>query len=407
MAANALSFEEPGLSTSAGPRDSGRAAVVGATFGLVTTRAEFDALEGPWNDLFARAGRDVHMFQSFNWLWHWCNHFLPESGDDGPTLSIVTAFRDGRLVMVWPLVTERTGPITQLGWMGEPVSQYGDVLVDDGTDAEALLRAGWDFIQREVRCDVVRLRRVRQDSTVAPLLAALDAQAVSEADAPYLPLGETPNYDAIAARQSGNARRNRKRQRRRLAERGPLEHQWHEAGKEAEALVSLAFTYKLDWLKARGLYSRAFSDASTISFFSDVARADSHPAGCYVYALSSDGHPAAVEIGLRCKGRTAIHIVTYDLAYEKSAAGALLLEDSVRRALDDGMTVFDFLPPGYDYKWEWSKAFVRVHDWALPLSASGRLYTTVYLRGLRNVLKRGVEALPLSLRRKLTEALSG
>ena len=346
------------------------------------------------------------MFQTFNWLWHWCNHFLPAPGEGGAELAIVTATIDDRLVMVWPLVRERAGPIAQLEWMGEPVSQYGDVLIDDVPGADALLRAAWDFIVRETAVDVVRLRRVRQDSNVAPLLAELGAQVVSDVSAPYLALGDTPTYEKLAERQSGGAKRNRNRQRRRLAERGAISHHWHIAGADAEALVSLALKYKADWLKVRGLYSRAFSDSNTTRFFADVARAETHPAGCYVYALASGGHPAAVEVGVRCKGRSAIHVVTYDLAYEKAAAGALLMEDSVRRAIEDGMAVFDFLPPGYDYKWEWTKTAVPVRDWAMPLSAMGRLYTTVYLRTLRGALKRGVEALPVSIRRKLAGAFT-
>ena len=52
---------------------------------VITGRAEFDALEGQWNALFERSGRPYHVFQTFNWLWHWANHYL-----DGDTkLSII------------------------------------------------------------------------------------------------------------------------------------------------------------------------------------------------------------------------------------------------------------------------------------------------------------------------------
>ncbi len=101
---------------------------------VITDRADFDALEAEWNGLFARAGRSHQLFLSFNWLWHWCNHYLVP--DRTTRLSIVIARRDGRLVMVWPLVTERSRGLTMLSWMGDPVSQYGDVLIDDAPDAD-------------------------------------------------------------------------------------------------------------------------------------------------------------------------------------------------------------------------------------------------------------------------------
>ena len=77
-------------------------------FALVSARADFNALETEWNDLFWRAGRGAQIFQTFNWNWHWCNHYLAASADaPAPSLAIVTGRRNGRLVMVWPLVSER------------------------------------------------------------------------------------------------------------------------------------------------------------------------------------------------------------------------------------------------------------------------------------------------------------
>ena len=142
-----------------------------ATLDLVTTRDGFEALEKDWNALFDRAGRDIQLFQGFNWLWHWANHFLPKAGEAGPQLAIVTAYLDGRLVMVWPLVSERLGPLTRLSWMGEPVSQYGDLLIDDVPDAQALLRAAWDFVTRRTGASVLKLRKVRDDAAIAPSAA--------------------------------------------------------------------------------------------------------------------------------------------------------------------------------------------------------------------------------------------
>jgi len=102
-------------------------------FALVTDRAAFDALEPEWTDLFDRAGRGTQVFQTFNWNWHWCNHYLGDGsqGSAAPALAVVTARRAGRLVMVWPLVRERVAGLCQLSWMGEPVSQYGDVLTEE------------------------------------------------------------------------------------------------------------------------------------------------------------------------------------------------------------------------------------------------------------------------------------
>ena len=82
---------------------------VAVKLSVVSTREDFDALEAEWAALEARVEAPHQVFQSFNWCWHWCNHYLPRANGGKPSLelAIVTGRMAGRLVMVWPLVTER------------------------------------------------------------------------------------------------------------------------------------------------------------------------------------------------------------------------------------------------------------------------------------------------------------
>ena len=105
--------------------------------------------------------------------------------------------------MVWPLVTARGAGLVQLSWMGEPVSQYGDVLVESSSDAAALLRAAWAYIITSLKPDLVRLPHVRDDAAVAPLIAELGAFATQRRTAPYISRAEADN----AAPPSRNHRR--------------------------------------------------------------------------------------------------------------------------------------------------------------------------------------------------------
>jgi DNA-binding transcriptional LysR family regulator len=106
---------------------------------LIATRADFEALEPQWNALFERAGRPHQFFQTFNWLWHWADHYL--DCDTEPV--IVAGWRHGLLVMAWPTIATRALGVRTIAWMGEPVSPYGDVLVEDGPGTLDLLRQGW------------------------------------------------------------------------------------------------------------------------------------------------------------------------------------------------------------------------------------------------------------------------
>lgn len=379
--------------------------VLAYDYGLVTTRAGFDALESEWNDLFDRAGSGQQMFQTFNWLWHWANHFLPETPGGKLSLFIVTARQAGRLVLVWPLVKTKAGAAHQLRWMGEPVSQYGDVLIDKTCDNADVLKGAWQHLREHAGASVLQLNKVRADSHVAALLTNLRAQTANETTAPYLDLSSAKSYDDYETRYSSGTRRNRGRQRRRLAERGAITLEWHTSGPRTAALVSQAFDLKRAWLQSRGIISPALADPRTKQFFLDVTCASKHPAGCHVAALHCADKPVALEIGVQCRDRTAIHIIAYDLDFEKTAAGALLFEDSIRHAYDEGCSVYDLLAPGDSYKMKWADDAVAIADWSVPLNSLGWLYANVYTAALRPFAKRVVNALPASIRRAIAAKL--
>jgi len=277
------------------------------TFEIVTGRAGFDALETEWNDLFWRAGHSAQVFQTFNWNWHWCNHYFAASaGELAPSLAIVTGRRNGRLVMIWPLVSERVAGLSHLAWMGDPVSQYGDVLIEP--EAIPFLGDAWVFITRELKPDLVRLRKVRDDAAIAALLNDLNAISSERHDAPYLDLASAPDFATFERRYSPRSRRNRRRLFRRLQELGPATFERCREGPRARELAVEAIDLKREWLKERGLVSPALADPRFASFFADVAQETVRPTGCEVSALTSGGESAAIEITLRCLDRIIMHV---------------------------------------------------------------------------------------------------
>jgi CelD/BcsL family acetyltransferase involved in cellulose biosynthesis len=375
---------------------------------LITDMTAFEALEAEWNALFDRAGRPTQVFQTFNWNWHWTRHYLGgmDGGIAGLKLSVVTGRRDGRLVMVWPLAGERVRGIRQIFWMGEPVSQYGDVLIDDSPDALELLRAGWTFLRKNAKGDIVRLRRVRSDAVIAPLMAELGATISARLTAPYLDLKSAATFEDYEQRYSSHARRNRRRLLRRLEEQGKVTFERWQGGSQARALAVTALELKAEWLKSRGLVSHAISDARMARFFADAAGGETHSTNCIVTALKVDGEPAALEVSFTCKGRLAMHVIVFNLKFEKSGAGVLLLEKSIRDGYASKLEVYDMLAPGDNYKLDWADASADVLDFVKPLTIAGHAYGRIYLGFLRARVKSAVTALPPSVRRIMTAGYS-
>ncbi len=370
-------------------------------FALVTERADFDALEDEWNALFARAGLPAQVFQTFNWNWHWANHYLGSSdaGVAGLELAIVTGRCQGRLVMVWPLVTECVRGIRQAFWMGEPATQYGDVLIDELPDQLQVMRAAFEFISRNIAADLVRLRRVRADAVVTPLLAEIGALASNRQTAPFLDLTRAKDFAGYEQSFTSRSRGNRRRHLKRLQEHAAVGFERLTGGDKARALAERTLAMKSDWLADRGLVSSAFRDERLARFFADAAAARSHPVGCIVTSLTIAGEPAAAEVLFENKGRIAVHVMAYSLAFEKAGVGALLFEQSVRDAYAEGQLAIDLLAPGDGYKLDWADASVEVQDWCRPLTLQGYAYARLVLQFIRPRAKSAFAAIPVSWRR--------
>jgi len=361
----------------------------------VHDRAGFDALEPEWNDLFACAGRDTHLFQTFNWNWHWANHYLPAGAEPTKTsLAIVTAHRQGRLIALWPLVLMRSGGLKLVRWMGEPVSQYGDVLIANVSDKAAVLRQCWHYIVGRLGADVVHLRKVRADAEIAPLIASLGLTEVASARAPYLDLASAPDFAHYEKRYSQKARKNRRRLMRRLEEHGSIQIVRHRGGSEARAAALGAIALKRAWSQSSLRVAPSLADARFAAFFADVAEARHRSAGCAVTTMRCNDVIASIAIDVSCAERRAAHIIVHDPAFQRLSPGTLLLQEWIRAASAEGIATFDLLAPAYAYKDDWADAGVAVGDYAGGFTWAGRAYARLYLAVLRQRLKAALEALP-------------
>ena len=305
--------------------------------------------------------------------------------------------------MVWPLVSERVRGITQVFWMGEPVSQYGDVLIDTVPDAREVLQAGFNFLQQRAAVDILRLRRVREDANLAPLMKEIDATAADRQVAPYMDLASAKDFASFEQRYSSKTRKNRRRLARRLEEKGSMQFLRLNGGVEARELAVKAVALKADWLRSRGLLSNAIADQRMNRLFADLPEGKVKPAGCFVSALKSNDEVAALEVSFACKARLAMHLIVFNLEFEKSGAGVLLLEQTLKDGYADGFAACDMLAPGDVYKFDWCEKADDVIDWVKPLTVKGHLYSRFYLGFLRGRIKAALKAMPQPMRRLMRE----
>jgi CelD/BcsL family acetyltransferase involved in cellulose biosynthesis len=365
---------------------------------VLRERAAFDALAAEWTALFARAGRPEHVFQSFAWLSCWADHFLRGS----TRLCVVTGRRESRLTMVWPLVETRGLLGRKLAWMGMPLSQYGDALVE-GPAAREDLALAWEAICA-LGADVAVLRKTRRDSNVGAVLGA-NADACEEATAPFVDFAGRQDFEAVLAKRSAKTRSSRRRLLRRLQETGDIAFVAGAMDQRRESLLRQAFAMKRDWLLRRGLYSGPIESDATLDFFLDFAKRADADVETLIDTVERDGAPVAVGVTFACKGAAVGYLLAHDAEYDKQGAGVLLAEHILQSCFVRGLARYDMLAPYDTYKAEWADDAAPVADFVASFSLRGRLLAWLWRHPLRERAKTALKRMPARYGRFLWPAL--
>jgi CelD/BcsL family acetyltransferase involved in cellulose biosynthesis len=297
---------------------------------LVTSFEGLERIEAGWKALEACSGPSWGIFQSFNFIWRWCRQFLD---GESTKLAIVTGYRQGWLVMVWPTAIETRRGVRRAVFLGSPVAQYGDVLIDRSLpDWQTWLARGWDFLVEASCPDVVSLCKVRSDAALTPILARLGARESNVQTAFEVDLSNSANLTAFDERYPAKARKNRRRQRQRLMDMGSVELRRWPAGEGATAAVNRGIAMKRRWLEQHDKHSDALRNGKLIGFLAGLSEATVRPSGFRVSELLLDERPVACALSFVHKGREALYLITYDPAAEKASPGTLLIEDLLRSA---------------------------------------------------------------------------
>lgn len=287
------------------------------SFELVEDRADFDALKSEWDRLHAAAGRYQLAFQSHAWLGHCWDAAARTT--TAPRPAIVVVRRGASVCLICPFAVERHLAITRLVWMGEPASQYGDVLLDPAVASSTEIAAAFDHAIACLRPDLVHLRRVRADAAVAPYLRAMRATVTDTGAAPFMAFADAPAYDDYADKFTTKTRKNRRRLRRRLEEKGPVDVTVLAPGTAAADAMRLGLTFKHDWLARRGEIYSALRDPAVGDALAATATTVDDTLKPFVSVMTCAGEPISVQFGLITPRGLALHLIAYSPDWKKPA----------------------------------------------------------------------------------------
>ncbi|MBB4301855.1 CelD/BcsL family acetyltransferase involved in cellulose biosynthesis [Rhodobium orientis] len=356
-----------------------------------------DALKEAWETLEREAAAPLTPFQSFAFCRAMAETMLKAHPDYRLHVICVRRAADDAPLLILPMEIETHAGVRVARWLAGPAVQYGDVIAAGLPDDDAL-KAAIDSAGIGGRADVFDFRNIRQDAAIAPFLARTGHATGVTSEAPFVDLTRGTELDAVLAPQPAKRKKDRRRKWRRIAERGDTRFEVVGPGPRAAALMRQALAFKLDWLEANGLVSRALSRKWVRDGL--VAVAATAPA-TRLSVLSVDDDVAAIEVGFVEGRRYHAFMGAINAAHGEVSPGELQTEETLSWCLDGGMERYDFLPPVQRYKLGWAAQTETVANYALSRSWRGWLYARLYLGFAEPRMKEAFHRLPAPARQLL------
>jgi CelD/BcsL family acetyltransferase involved in cellulose biosynthesis len=339
---------------------------------LVEDGPRFEEMEPMWQALWLRNGSGV--FQSHYWIRAWW-----ESDQADSRLHIAAAWADGELVAALPLVVLRWRGIRILQWAAQSVSDYCDAL----GASEEVLRQLWAMVEQRGGFDIVRLKNVRLDAIVRPILC--DAVAPGEpSDACLQVAKQWPGGEGWFRSLNKKKRSNHSRGERMLAEMGKISVR-HIVADPPAALIARLSDLKEQWRRANGLASTC--DAAMLAALVDGL--GKLGALCIV-VLECDGEVVAGSINAIQGNRLLAFFATYNPVVARASPGIMLMTHYIKWAFDNGITEVDFLRGEEVYKFEFANRLVTLDGFLAGRTVIGALVLAAH--GLWNAARRFAKA---------------
>lgn len=350
----------------------------------IETLEDLLALEKDWLALEEAGASPQNFFQSFAWCSAWAKIYLKE--DPGTVVKTIVARENGTVVMIWPLMVVRQGPMSILKWMSDPVGQYGDVLIGGTTDRDKWLTLAWSRITADPDIDGIALQHVREDANAFEFLCGKCAALNDVSEAPQLDLTVFSSADDYSAALSRNQRSQRSKLRKKLEKDGAVSFDVHRGDDAFRHAVKNALAYKSAWLEERGLKADIIGDPRFEELITKLGSVDENAVATGV--LSAAGTPLSIDVAFTYKGRYFGCVISENPDSIAKSPTKVHLDLRQKACVDDGFSEFDMMLPTSPFKAHWTNQSVAVRDFSRAMNLWGLLYCSVYLGRLRPAMKR-------------------
>jgi len=305
---------------------------------LLRGESFFSELETDWKELVS-SSRTATPFQTYEWTSTWWRHFgafkQPET---------IAVYDGSDLVGLYPLVCTRRIWRT-LRPMGIGPSDYLHPLVRDGYESQVNESVA-EHMRTRTDVDLIDLHQVREDR--ACFEASLGGSQVEQATCLVLDLPST--YDAYLATLGKSLKYDVKRLDKSLFKEGKA---CIEAVRDGETQTGLDYLFELHKARWKKRHLPGAFMASSMKFHREWAELAQKQGWLWLSILRLGEQPIGA-IYAMCLGTTTYYYQAgFDPDQGAVSPGTLLVANTIRRSIEEGVQRFDFLRGDESYKRRW------------------------------------------------------
>lgn len=317
------------------------------------TVADFDrfcALEGEWNDLWARTGQRQfsHRFVWFKLGWE------TTGVARGRRMHVLVVRRNGRAVLIWPLALRRRMLWWQAAALGPEFTEYDPILVEAGEDAAGLIVAARQHLAQTCPAALIAVQHVRQGSPADTALRSDPAVVVGETLAsPYIDWAPFADWDAYWQSRSKNTRSGYLRRLRKFAELGTLSFERVTDRAEIARLLAWTLEHKIAWMDRTGHDNDFMRTTEFAAFLGRMTGVDDAAGTMALYAMRLDGRVVATKLGTMDDRRYEGFISAHDPEFHAYSLGTIVMVKSLKWLIQRRLK-YDFRIGDEAYKRDWA-----------------------------------------------------
>lgn len=356
-------------------------------------RAEMTRITAEWSVLADQCPASLFVTPE------WADAWLETIGKDVEPW-IVTARRqdgdgqDGRLLALWPLGVRQVRHLATLRLL-EPLGETlasGDRL-DPLTAVAGLERDLVGHVRGVAagQCDLIHWAELDASGPLAEVLASENANHTSRMiQNRVLPLADLPaSYEEFASRLGKKLRGHVRRQEQIALRQHGLDWRLNNEGTSLAAAVEAFMELHQQCWRHRGQNGN-LAESRFRTFIERFTALAGNRGWLRLHRLCSGERTVAALVAFHHNGRVYYYQSGWDPAIARLSPGSLCVARAIRVAIDEGITVFDFLRGDEPYKRRWANRQEETVTRAEALTLKGR--AVLAGRDAKELVKRGMVA---------------